>query len=176
MSSVLKKVTALYESVGERYARMDTVLAREDPALFRGAPSVSDWTVAYQLHHLATSTALMLVAASRIARQVAPAEATGSIKPIGRGILMAGRIPRGKAKAPKMTTPPEAVSRTDLEQALARSRAKYDGLRDELEAAAASSWKVAHPYFGMMDATQWLKLASIHADHHFRIIEDIDAA
>jgi hypothetical protein len=176
MSRELNKLTALHKDLGDRYGKMDEVLARDDAGLFRSAPEVSGWSVANQLHHLASSTALMLVAVSRIAAQVAPAEATGSITTIGRGVLLSGRFPRGKGKAPKTTVPPEVVSREDLEQALTRSRSKYAGLVDEMDAASKSAWKVAHPYFGMLTATQWLKLAKIHADHHFRIIADIDAA
>ena len=176
MSRALKKLTAHHETLGQHYAQMDLILAREDADLFRSAPSVSNWSVANQLHHLASATALMLVGVSRIANQASPAEATGSITTIGRGILLSGRFPRGKGKAPKPTVPPDTVSRADLEKALARSRERYHGLEAELEAAAASSWKVAHPYFGMLDAAQWLKLSCVHADHHFRIIADIDAA
>lgn len=176
MSRALNKLNVLHESLGQRYGRMNDVLAREDSGLFRGAPSVSTWSVAHQLHHIATSTALMLVAVSRIASQSTPAEAAGSASAIGRSVLLTGRFPRGKGRAPKLTVPPDAVSRADLEHALARSRAKYDALGPQMEAVAASSWKLAHPYFGMLDSSQWLKLANIHADHHFRIIADIDAA
>jgi hypothetical protein len=175
MASVLQKLTSLHEALGPRYVRMDDVLARLDSELFRCAPSVSNWSVANQLHHLATSTALMLTGVSRIGSQTIPAEASGSVTAIGRAVLMTRRFPRGKGKAPKRTVPPDEVSRADLEKVLARSRRTYERLPAEMEAVAASSWKVAHPFFGMLEASQWMKLAAIHADHHFRIIEDIDA-
>ena len=171
-----QKLLSLHAALASRYARLQNELERDDEALFRRVPNVSEWSVAKQLHHTAASTALMLVAVDRIAKQVSPAEENGSINTMGRALLLRGRFPRGRAKAPKISLPPEELTRDELEADMARSRRAYDRTPEILGQAAASGWRTKHPYFGMLDAGQWLKLARIHADHHLAIIDDIDAA
>ncbi|MFT5141656.1 MAG: hypothetical protein ACI80V_001074 [Rhodothermales bacterium] len=175
MASKIDKLTTLHRKLGRRYDRMQELLDREDDSLFRQAPSVSNWSVANQLHHVATATWLMLVGVDRISKQLSPAAAEGSINTIGRALLLSGRFPRGKAQAPARSQPPDNVTRGDIKKALDRSRDLYERTPDIFQAASASSWRAKHPYFGMLDACQWMKLAVIHADHHFLIVDDIDA-
>lgn len=170
------KMTELHQSLGERYAKLQGFLDRSDDELQRLAPSVSQWSVAKQMHHVAAATGLMLTGITRIARKASPAIEEGRINTIGRAVMMTGRLPRGKARAPARTMPPETVSRDLLTAAISRSKATFTSLPEVFEAAAQTGWKVEHPYFGPLDPYQWLKLAALHADHHFRIIEDIDSA
>ncbi|NNE70420.1 MAG: DUF1569 domain-containing protein [Rhodothermales bacterium] len=172
----IDKLNSLHQALGERYDRLAGLMHRSEDELQLTVDAISSWSVAEQMHHIASSTALMLAGVMRIAGQVSPAKLEGRISAMGRAVLMSGRFPRGKGKAPARTMPPETVSREELETAVARSRRMYDSVAEVLEKAAVSDWKVEHPYFGMLNAEQWLKLAAIHADHHFRIIEDIDSA
>jgi hypothetical protein len=176
MASNIDKLTTLHQKLGRRYDRMEELLHREDDSLFRHDPAVSSWSVANQLHHVATATGLMLVGVDRISKQKSPAAAEGNINAIGRALLLSGRFPRGRAQAPVRSRPPENATRGEIEKSLVRSRSLYEGQPTILQAASASSWRLKHPYFGMLDACQWMKLAVIHADHHFLIIDDIDAS
>ncbi len=170
------KLSELHTQLGQRYDRLAEALTLPDGLLQQTAPAVSAWSVANQLHHIASATGLMLVGISRIARQAPPATETGRINTMGRAVLLRGRFPRGKGKAPARTVPPDQVTREELTRAISRSRKAFDGLGGSLDQAAASDWKVEHPYFGMLNVPQWLKLAIVHADHHFLIIDDIQSA
>jgi DinB family protein len=174
MSRHLKTLIALHSRLEERFDRMEATLSRDDSALFHMAPEVSSWSVASQLHHLAAATGLMLVAVDRIGHKKSPAKEGGSVTTVGKLVLRAGRFPRGKGKAPAPTIPPESITRADLEATIGRSRETWGRTPGVLEIASTSSWRTRHPYFGDFGAEEWLKLAAIHADHHFRIIEDID--
>ncbi|MBO6574703.1 MAG: DinB family protein [Rhodothermales bacterium] len=176
MSTTIARLTKLHGELARTYAHMEDLLQREDDSLFKLAPAVSGWSVANQLHHTAGATALMLVAVDRIAKQKSPAQEGGTINAIGRAVLFSRRMPRGRAKAPQRTVPPESFAREDLEVAVARSRRVYDSIPETFELAAPSAWRTEHPYFGWMGPDQWMKLAIVHADHHFAIIREIDGA
>lgn len=170
------KLAELHRDLETRFVTMDEILGRDDSALLRLAPDVSAWSVANQLHHTATATGLMLTGVHRIAAQSTPAQDGGRITTIGRAMLLTRHLPRGRGKAPRATVPPENVDRAELERALTHSRSAYDRLPGLFDDLAVSTWRVEHPYFGWLSANQWLKLAALHADHHFSIIQEIDAA
>lgn len=176
MASSIERIREHHAALETRFDRLTSLLERDDDHLFLRAPAVSGWSVAEQLHHTAAATGRMLAAVERIAQQKPPAADGGKVTVIGRAVLMTGRFPRGKGKAPKGTIPPEQFDRAELERALSRCRGTYDRIPPLFEAAAGSTFRVEHPYFGWLSAEQWLRLAAVHADHHFLIIGDIDAA
>jgi hypothetical protein len=83
-------------------------------------------------------------------------------------ILATKKIPRGKAKAPKVVVPKEGVTIANLEQHLAKAR---DAIK-ALEFVSKNHF-FKHPYFGNLKKKQTILFLEIHTQHHLKIIHDI---
>jgi hypothetical protein len=83
-------------------------------------------------------------------------------------ILATKKIPRGKAKAPKVVVPKEGVTIANLEQHLAKAR---DAIK-ALEFVSKNHF-FKHPYFGNLKKKQTILFLEIHTHHHLKIIRDI---
>jgi hypothetical protein len=83
-------------------------------------------------------------------------------------ILATKKIPRGKAKAPKVVVPKEGITIADLEQHLAKAR---DAIK-VLEFVSKNHF-FKHPYFGNLKKKQTILFLEIHTQHHLKIIQDI---
>jgi len=155
---------------------MHRELERSDEALFRRVPAVSGWSAAEQLYHVAVANGHMLTAVRRIVEQTEPARPSGRPTLVGRAVLLLGDFPRGRAKAPDRSVPPEGLSRETLTASVMRSRRVYEGIEPLLPQVAEATWRVSHPVFGWLDAGQWLRALAVHANHHFAIVDDILAS
>jgi hypothetical protein len=137
-----------------------------EPQLFATSP-LSGWTPSEHLNHL------IRVCKSVVELLVDPAARPLSrkINVIGQVILHAGRIPRGRAKAPEQFIAERAesaqllASLDALEVAIARIT-----IADIPQRTAAT---VKHPRFGGLTPAQALRFVAIHNDHHLRIIADM---
>ncbi len=83
-------------------------------------------------------------------------------------VFTTGKIPRGKARAPKIVTPVKVAS--------------ADELSSKIEFAKKNLLKLAtfpknsffkHPYFNDLNTKQTEKFLAIHTKHHLKIIQDI---
>jgi hypothetical protein len=83
-------------------------------------------------------------------------------------ILTTKKIPRGKAKAPKVVVPKEGITIANLEQHLAKAR---DAIK-ALEFVSKNHF-FKHPYFGNLKKKQTILFLEIHTQHHLKIIHDI---
>jgi hypothetical protein len=83
-------------------------------------------------------------------------------------ILATKKIPRGKAKAPKVVVPKEFITRADLEQHLAKARNAITTLE-----LISKDHFFTHPYFGDLKKKQTILFLEIHTHHHLKIIRDI---
>jgi DinB superfamily len=134
------------------------------PHLDQRNPEVSGWCVREQLHHA-------LLSADGIARLVVESTAGArrpSLSPIKWIVLTTGKIPRGRAQAPKRVWPSAGVSREELEQLLAHARESVAAA----EAADPAAW-YDHFVFGVMRRNEAMKLIQIHTRHHLAIVKDI---
>lgn len=134
------------------------------PKLEARNPAVSEWSVREQIHHA-------LLSADAIARSVAestPGARSPSFSLIKWVVLLTGRIPRGRAKAPEQVKPSAEVSREELEGLLVRAR-------QSLTAAEASDPKAwfEHFVFGVMRRDAAIKLLHIHTRHHLAIVDEV---
>jgi hypothetical protein len=126
----------------------------------------SGWCPAEHLDHV------IKVSASIVNRLLqADAPRSGGVSMLGRIILAAGRIPRGKGKAPERLRGAR-VSGEELHAALARLEEKIAQLAAE-HLAESRGAIVPHPRFGGLRPGQALRFAAVHNDHHLRIIDDI---
>ena len=97
-----------------------------------------------------------------------PAVSQWSVREQMHHALLSGRIPRGRAQAPKQVRPSAEASREELEGLLARARQ----LLTAAEASDPKAW-FEHFVFGVMYRDAAIKLLHIQTRHHLAIIADI---
>lgn len=157
-------------------ARLDELLTWDDHRLFACVPAVSSWSVAQQLEHVVRASTRMLDMLALLASGNAHdrVKDRGSPSVTGRAILLAGRIPRGRAEAPGETLPDAVPSRAALREAT-------ETLTRRLRARAADPTDLRdikgvgeHPLLGWFSAPQWWRFLRVHAEHHLAVIDDID--
>lgn len=154
------------------YGALEAALARSDDCLFGCAPHVSGWTPAQHLHHLtAINSGVCDWLKTACDGRVESAEGAPSLA--GHVLLWAGCLPRGRGRSPKRFVPPDEISRAALEEQVAASRAALDGLEACAPRMKHLSARQRHPVMGMLNATQWMRFARIHTEHHVRILRDI---
>jgi hypothetical protein len=83
-------------------------------------------------------------------------------------IFTTGKIPRGKAKAPKVVIPTQVATQEELIAKLAA--AKNNVLK--LDTFSENQF-FNHPFFKDLNVKQTKKFLTIHTKHHLKIIEDI---
>ncbi len=145
---------------------MARIAALDERALFADS-NVSAWTPAEHLDHLIKVSSSIV---QRLLDLDAPAGPRG-ISPLGRLILLLGRIPRGRGKAPERLRGTRATA-PELLAALERLRARIAQLEDP-HLAHARGCIVPHPKFGGLNPSQALRFAVLHNEHHFKIVRDI---
>lgn len=83
-------------------------------------------------------------------------------------VFTTGKIPRGKAKAPKVVIPTRVATQEDLKAKL--ELAKNNILK--LDSFSENQF-FNHPFFKDLNVKQTKKFLTIHTKHHLKIIEDI---
>ena len=83
-------------------------------------------------------------------------------------VFITGKIPRGKAKAPKVVIPTQVATQEKLIAKLAV--AKNNVLK--LDSFSENQF-FNHPFFKDLNVKQTKKFLTIHTKHHLKIIEDI---
>ena len=83
-------------------------------------------------------------------------------------VFTMGKIPRGKAKAPKVVIPTHVATQEELKAKL--EAAKNNILK--LDSFSENQF-FKHPFFKDLNVKQTEKFLTIHTKHHLKIIEDI---
>ena len=83
-------------------------------------------------------------------------------------VFTTGKIPRGKAKAPKVVIPTQVATQEELIAKLTAS--KNNVLK--LDSFSENQF-FNHPFFKDLNVKQTKKFLTIHTKHHLKIIEDI---
>jgi hypothetical protein len=130
-------------------------------------PAVTTSTVGWQIEHalLTINQIIKTVAASN------PSEYKWSFNLMRTVVFFRQRIPRGRAKAPKVVQPKDHVTTATIQAALATT---YQ-LLEVLPTLAANNFFL-HPFFGKLNKQQTIKFLNIHTAHHLHIIKDIVGA
>jgi hypothetical protein len=83
-------------------------------------------------------------------------------------VFLSKKIPRGKAKAPKVVIPADEITLETLQTSLTNTYQAVAYLKDceELQ-------YFMHPFFGQLNKKQTIKFLAIHTEHHLKIIRDI---
>lgn len=83
-------------------------------------------------------------------------------------VLMLGKIPRGKAKAPDSVRPGEEINKTAITALLEKAKQKIV----MFEKLTGDKY-FTHPVFGDIRLKQSRRVIAIHTYHHIRIMNDI---
>jgi hypothetical protein len=83
-------------------------------------------------------------------------------------VFISGKIPRGKAKAPKVVIPTQVATQEEL---IAKLEAAQNNI-SKLDSFSENQF-FNHPYFKDLNVKQAKKFLTIHTNHHLKIIEDI---
>lgn len=78
------------------------------------------------------------------------------------------KIPRGKAKAPKVVQPEGDISKESLQMHLDKVYQNLENWEDLHENCYFS-----HPYFGNLNKKATEKFLALHTNHHLKIIDEI---
>lgn len=160
----------LYDRAVLRIRALEPIASGDDAELQYRAPSISGWSVAEQLDHLAIANRLS-VGRIRQALKEGPNTVPGPTL-AGRLVLLIGYIPRGIGEAPEATRPgggPVAEVRARVAEAVDALL----GLRAELPTIRTARGRAGHPVLGGFTAAQWLRFIDVHTHHHLKIIRDI---
>jgi hypothetical protein len=158
---LLHQNTRLIELAGEPAERLAVQSAR-----------ISAWSVGQHLEHLLRSGHSVLRVLDKLLAEPPRADVPG-VRPIGRLMLFAGFIPRGRARTVKAVEP-QGIPGEQLAADLAALHISLAALAGERLAALESSrGRFPHPVLGGLDARLWLRFHQVHLHHHLKIIRDI---
>lgn len=135
---------------------------------------VSKWSIGEHLEHCVLALARTGEGFER-ALASGPQAVPGGPSLAGRVILWLGIIPRGKGKAP-VAVRPQNIDRPLVAAALNKERQRWSTLAPRIGELQASGWRLPHPIFGPLSATQWLRFNEVHLHHHLKVVADIQKA
>jgi len=127
-------------------------------------PAISKGSVAWHTEHSLLTINLIINALI----QSNPKNFKWKFSFIRMVVLLTKKIPRGKAKSPKVVLPQENISNESLVRHLLLTK---DSIMN-LESLSKDKY-FTHPYFGDLKLNQTIRFLEIHTQHHLEIIEDI---
>jgi hypothetical protein len=140
------------------------------------AADVSAWSPARHVEHLLIALRKSIAAIDTLrAGAGGPILEKGRPTVSGRAILMAGRIPRGRAEAPDFSLPSAAPAQDSLRESLAAAHAHVERLAPLAETFGQVPGVIEHPVLKGFRADQWWRFARVHSEHHLGILRDVDA-
>jgi hypothetical protein len=149
-------------------AQVATLL--EDAEAF--VPAVSGWSVGEHADHVAATTRTALVGIRRLLK--GHGDPAGSVNAFGRRVLRQRAIPRGRGQAPVAVRPADTTDVQAVGEALAAAADRVRRL--DLERLVQVQGRLPHPYFGGLNAVEWLQFIDVHTRHHLAIARDVLAA
>ena len=165
------------ERLAAQFERLASYLKRSEDELFAANSRISSWSRGEHLFHIALANQLSLGNALALARGkgmlIRP---FGQIHEEAEALLRRGRIPRGRAEAPRFVRPPRAPRLDMLRENFEQSRAALLEARANTDAIRHAPDCIPHQLLGDLSATQWLRFARIHTAHHLVTIRELDRA
>jgi hypothetical protein len=162
-------MTELETQIADNRAAVEAFIATArglDRTKWTASRAPGAWSPAQIAEHLA----IVYEYNRTIVKGTAPSGAPGFLRPLLRWFvvdrtLKAGRFTR-KGKAPRIFQPraPGAPAAADV---LARLMTAVTGLEADIRSGhPAGRHTVAHPFFGTLQTTDWMRLQAIHTRHH----------
>lgn len=134
------------------------------PFIEQKKETISQATVGWHLEH----SLLALVKMISATEHSNPADYRWKFNLKRSVVLLLGKIPRGRAKAPVAVKPGEAISTETITPLLEKAKQKV-----ELFEKLSSGKFFTHPVFGDIKLKQARRVIAIHTAHHLAIISDI---
>jgi hypothetical protein len=145
----------------KEFERLSQMIAHKDVL----KTEISGWSIGWHIEHSLT----VVIGVCKSAIQSEPAAYQWKFNPKRFLILdITGRIPRGKAKAPKIVQPQGRTSTDELQAQLAKAKELYA----QFEQAHANA-HFEHPIFGQLNKKPTDKFLGIHTRHHLYIMDDL---
>jgi hypothetical protein len=143
-------------------------------------PSAESWSIGEVLHHLALAHEATAKLMSIMVRRARDENVPRDPEP-ERSVLSAidGVVPgveEGKASAPDRVVPQSYLAPEEALARLEASSRRVVGAVETLSAFDLSSLRFPHPFFGELDAYQWLLVTGWHERRHTKQIERIRAS
>ncbi len=134
--------------------------------------SISEWNLGQQLGHIAK---VMVGVAIFIEQSLADPEKDAGLEPneLGKMLLGAGEIPRGRGVAPDFTRAESTITAEEIRKFLDAARVKWDALAERTDELASVTSTTPHHHLGPMRPSQWTHFIAVHTAHHLKIIDDI---
>ena len=164
-------VIGVFDSLSACQDRQASWLAMPDPDLFAVAPAVSQWSPAHHVHHLALTELSVLGLVGRLID--GGGRPSGGVALWARGHWARGVFPAGGRSRSAALTPPTHLERAVVEGALRRARTASSSVAARAEDLARARGRARHPFYGALNAAQWVRFLVVHADHHVRISEAV---
>ncbi len=144
----------------------DQLLALESyiPSYGIANPAVSSGSVGWHIEH----TLLTIRKILQAVRSSDPAGFKKSFKLNRAFVFTFGRIPRGRAKAPKVVVPDGDIDATTLGSSMYYTKQMLAEI-----ASLADNQHFQHPFLGTMNKKATMKFLRVHTRHHIKIIKKI---
>lgn len=124
----------------------------------------SAWNVGQQIEHCC----LVIDSVQRALATSTPPAPRARVSLARRFVFLTGRIPRGRAQAPRSVRPQPVPEPADLEERVQGARVQVDTIRG----LAPDRW-FRHFAFDVLRRDEALRFLEIHTNHHLRIIRRI---
>ena len=134
------------------------------PFIEQKKESVSQVTVGWHLEHSLLALVKMITAVE----QSNPAEYEWKFSLSRSVVLMLGKFPRGRAKAPDSVKPGGEITRATITRLIEKAKQKAE----QFEKLSNDKF-FKHPVFGNVQLKQARRIIAIHTQHHIKIINDI---
>lgn len=134
------------------------------PFLESSNPEISRANVGWHIEHCL----LTLNGVAKNLMQSNPKDYKWTFNFIRTLVLFQKKIPRGKAKAPRLVMPEGNLTQVSLQTHLSLTR----NAMKELGLLSKDNY-FEHPYFGKLKLKQTIEFLEVHTQHHLKIIEDI---
>jgi hypothetical protein len=83
-------------------------------------------------------------------------------------VFLLRKIPRGRARSPKVVLPPEEIEQEFLEEQLSAAQSNIQVIKNVPEKA-----HFRHPFFKHLNRKETEKFLEIHTEHHLKIVREI---
>jgi len=153
---------------------VEWLLAHAPQELETVMPHVSGWSALQHAAHLTLANELVLKNLRSLAKgsgMLVVNEAAQN--PEALALLAAGRLPRGRAQAPRMVVPPTDVDVPRVQEWASQLSADVDAFAGTLAGVPLPRCFVPHQMLGPLDFAQWLSFGIVHTRHHLVIAREV---
>ena len=127
-------------------------------------PAVSKGSVGWHIEHTLLTLNLVL----DVIKKSDPAHYKARFDWRRLVVLLLGKIPRGRIKAPKMVQPTVQFNADTLQQHVLRAQQNLAGMQQ-----VSAQQFFTHPFLGDFKLKPALRFLQVHTQHHLNIINDI---